>query len=177
MPPAGAARDMLSAGGGASSGTAAGPRTVVEPAVGAPPDDVSEGDRLNLAQNRDSPVSFRGPFRFCLISSSCSPPSSSVSVSPATTGTAATVSIFWTSSSSQTLTLPLSSKTRFKTRFVFFCLQHCFSAFFLSSSPSSTPRRRSLHVFFFCEAAAASFFSSSKSSETALPVAVVYTSS
>jgi hypothetical protein len=37
---AGAARDMLSAGAGASSDTAPGPRAVVEPAVGASPDDV-----------------------------------------------------------------------------------------------------------------------------------------
>ncbi len=170
MPPAGAARDMLSAGAGASSGTAAGPRTVVEPAVGASPDNVSEGDRLNFAQNRDSPVSFRGPFRRPLphLLFLLSPPQACPSVPPRPVPLQQSQS-----SSSQTLTLPLSSKTRF----VFFCLQHCFSAFFLSSSPSSTLRRRSLHVFFFCEAAAASFCSSSKSSETALPVAVVYTTS
>ncbi len=46
---------MLSAGAGAPSGTAAGPRAVVEPAVGASLDDVSEGDRLNLAINNFSP--------------------------------------------------------------------------------------------------------------------------
>ena len=46
---------MLSAGAGASSGTAAGPRAVLEPAVGASPDDISEGDRLNLAINNFSP--------------------------------------------------------------------------------------------------------------------------
>jgi hypothetical protein len=44
---------MLSAG--ASSGTAAGPRAVVEPSVGASPDDVSERDRLNLVINNFSP--------------------------------------------------------------------------------------------------------------------------
>ena len=46
-PPAGETRDMLSAGAGASSGTAADPRGGLEPTVGAPPDDVSEHDRLN----------------------------------------------------------------------------------------------------------------------------------
>jgi hypothetical protein len=46
---------MLSAGAGASSGTDAGPRAVLEPAVGASPDDVSERDRLNLVINNISP--------------------------------------------------------------------------------------------------------------------------
>jgi hypothetical protein len=45
---------MLSAGAGASSGTAAGPRAVVEPDVGASPDYVSEGDRLNLTITCDN---------------------------------------------------------------------------------------------------------------------------
>jgi hypothetical protein len=44
---------MLSAG--ASSGTAAGPRAVVEQAVGASPGDVSDGEKLNLAINNVSP--------------------------------------------------------------------------------------------------------------------------
>jgi hypothetical protein len=50
-----AARDMLSAGAVASSGTAAAPRAVLEPDVGVSPDDVSERDRLNLAINYFSP--------------------------------------------------------------------------------------------------------------------------
>jgi hypothetical protein len=48
---------MLSAGAGATSSTAAGPSAVVEPAVGAFPDDVSdvsESDKLNLAMNNFS---------------------------------------------------------------------------------------------------------------------------
>jgi hypothetical protein len=45
---------MLSAGAGASFGTAAGPRAVVEPVVGASPDDASEGVKLNLAINNFS---------------------------------------------------------------------------------------------------------------------------
>ena len=46
---------MLYGSAGASSGTAADPNAVLEPAVGASPDDVSEGDRLNLAINNFSP--------------------------------------------------------------------------------------------------------------------------
>jgi hypothetical protein len=44
---------MLSAD--ASSGTAAGPRAVVEQAVRASPGDVSDGEKLNLAINNFSP--------------------------------------------------------------------------------------------------------------------------
>jgi hypothetical protein len=51
--PAGAGRDMLSAG--ASSGTAAGPRAVVEQAVRASPGDVSDGEKSNLAINNFFP--------------------------------------------------------------------------------------------------------------------------
>jgi hypothetical protein len=46
---------MLSASAGAASDTTVGSRAVLEPAVGASPDDVSEGDRLNLGINNFSP--------------------------------------------------------------------------------------------------------------------------
>ena len=50
-----AARDMTSGGADAFSGTAVGPRAVLEPAVGASPDDASEGHSLNLVINNFSP--------------------------------------------------------------------------------------------------------------------------
>ena len=54
-PTVGAVRDILSPGAGASFGTAAGPRAVLEPVIGTSSDDVSERDRLNLAINNFSP--------------------------------------------------------------------------------------------------------------------------
>ena len=53
--PTDTALDMLSAGTGASSVTVDDPRPVVEPSVGASPDDVSEGHRLNLVIHNFAP--------------------------------------------------------------------------------------------------------------------------
>ena len=52
---------MISAGTGTSSDTAADPRTVVEVTFGTSPDDVSEGDRLNLTINNFFPSEVTAP--------------------------------------------------------------------------------------------------------------------